>query len=316
MRAGVGALLVLVATLVTAAALAQDEPSQGMTTAELNGAMAGLRSNDAAARAAAADLIGARGYAYRARAVPVLRVVARNDQTWSVRAAAVRALGRLGARRALPEIAKALGDPRSELRTVAAAALWRVPDPVVTPALVSHLQTDTDPVVRQWCAVALGATMDRRATEPLIAALRDASSPVRLDAVRSLARRADPAGLDGIKAFAARQDLNLDERQEALRALLALATDGDAKVDLLAPHVADPNPAMRSFVVELLGETGSQRALALLRRRLPRERTPRLRRAIQAAIAHLQAAPRSRDGARAVPATGDTSVARTTPRQD
>ena len=56
-----------------------------------------------------------------------------------MRAAAGRALGRLGVREAVPDLIAALEDKSPDVRVVAAAALWRLPDPSAVDPLTRHL---------------------------------------------------------------------------------------------------------------------------------------------------------------------------------
>jgi HEAT repeat protein len=112
----------------------------------------------------------------------------------------VSALGRTE----LPQLAHELapladhGDP--EVRVAVAQALGQLADssPATVAALVL-LSRDREDEVRSWATFALAAeSLDGAAgvRDALAARLRDESDDVRVEAVRGLARRGDPAAID------------------------------------------------------------------------------------------------------------------------
>lgn len=242
-------------------------------------------------RASAADLLGSRAMRRRDAVVPLLRRTLRDDRDWRVRASSGRALGRLGARDAVPDLVRALRDPVVEVRVVAAAALWRLPDPAAVPALL-ELLNDRDAAARQWGALALGVTRDRRATQPLIALLGDPERDVRLDAIRSLRRVRDAAAGSALERYAADGARPEDERLEAVAALAAL--DGPAKVDALVRLARHADVAVRTRAIEGLGRVGDALVVPALRERRRAETSPQVRAAIDGAIREIEDRARGR----------------------
>ena len=110
--------------IVLAVAVAASPPAaaQGPLSAEeRDRRLRELAGPDAAARAAAAEVLGRRGAPHRAAITGPLRERLRADPDWRVRASSGRALGRLSSRAAVPDLVRALRDPRVDVRVVAAA---------------------------------------------------------------------------------------------------------------------------------------------------------------------------------------------------
>ncbi|HJL17274.1 MAG TPA: HEAT repeat domain-containing protein [Sandaracinaceae bacterium LLY-WYZ-13_1] len=240
-----------------------------------------LRSADAEARVAAAELLGRRGQRRRDAVVPLLRERLREDDDWRVRASSGRALGRLAARDAVPDLVRALRDPVVDVRVVAAAAIWRLPDPAAVPALLELLR-DRDASARQWGALALGVIRDRRATRPLVTLLDDAEADVRTDAIRSLGRLRDPRAVSPLEAYARDDDHAMDERIEAINALSSLS--GPEKNDALVRLIRHDEARIRARAVQALGRVGDALAIPALRERREAEDVRTVRAAIDRAI--------------------------------
>ena len=274
------ALLLGALCVAPSAALGQE-----LDTEEYTAATRQLAEGAPEARASAADLLGSRASSRRDAVVPLLRRTLREDRDWRVRASSGRALGRLGARDAVPDLVRALRDPVVEVRVVAAAALWRLPDPAAVPALLTLLD-DRDAAARQWGALALGVTRDRRATQPLIALLNDRERDVRLDAIRSLRRIRDAAAGSALERYAADAARSEDERLEAIAALAAL--DGPAKVDALVRLARHADATVRTRAIEGLGRVGDALVVPALRERRRAETSPLVRAAIDAAIREIE----------------------------
>lgn len=271
------------ALLLSVAAFAHAQP---VTSSQLESALEQLSHRDPAVRASAAERLGRRGAAQRDAIVPALRRTLRDDADWRVRASCGRALGRLGAREAVPDLVRALRDPVVDVRVVAAAALWRLPDPAAVPALLELLR-DRDAAARQWGALALGVTRDRRATQPLIGLLDDPERDVRLDVIRSLRRIRDPAAVSALEAFAADAARAQEERLEAVDALAGL--EGPEKVDALVRLARHAHAPLRIRAVEALGRVGDALVVSALRERRRVERAPAVQRAIDQAIREIEA---------------------------
>lgn len=118
------------------------------------------------------------------------------DRSWVIRVRALNYLGRLGPRaeRALPEVAKRLGDSDRDVRAAAQAALKRIqaPAPKVTPALrlpdLIKTLADGDAQARAQAAEKFGLLGDKAksAVPVLIRALADDDKTVRVKLQESL----------------------------------------------------------------------------------------------------------------------------------
>lgn len=274
--------------------------AQQLSDAELAQATRALDSGAPNERASAADLLGRRGYDRRDAIVPLLRRHLRDDQDWHVRASSGRAIGRLAARDAVPDLVHALRDPVVDVRVVAAAAIWRLPDPAAVPALLELLR-DRDASARQWAALALGVIRDRRATRPLLTLLRDPEADVRLDALRSLGRIRDASAGHALEQYAADATHASDERLEAVNSLAAL--DGPQKVDALVRLARHADAEIRTRAVQSLGHVGDALVIPALRERRSAETSGSVRAAIDEAIHAIEerAAGRGTEEHRGVP---------------
>ena len=251
-----------------------------------------LSSEDAQQRVAAADEMGRRGYRYRHEIAALLRPILLKDPVSIVRAAAGRALGRLGAKEAVPELIAALSDDSSDVRVVAAAALWRLPDPAAVPALLVCTE-DKDATVREWCALALGVLGDKQAVPAMIRLLRDEKTAVRLSAIRSLGRIGDRAGIEPLMTYvqSRRPQLASEEVEEIISAIASVRDPAAARalLDLLE---RERSRTYRRLIVVALGQIGDKRALSVLRKLRAREADPALLQALREAIGQLEAGPR------------------------
>jgi HEAT repeat protein len=124
---------------------------------------------------------------------------------WRVRRDAVVALGRTKRVEAIPPLLATLGDfdrqdEDSKVNMCAGTALCEIGEPALVP-LIDALQKQTDHPHdarrRYWVADALGIFGDRRAVEPLIAALADPE--IRAGAAEALGRLGDPQALEPLR---------------------------------------------------------------------------------------------------------------------
>ena len=210
-------------------------------------------------RELAARALGLRG---EPRAVEPLAQLLDDDAS-SVRHAAVRALGQIGGRQAAGLLARRLVD--GDLRTAIAYALAALGDLRASEPLIALLR-DEDADVREAAAESLGALGDPKAVEPLIERLRDEDEMVRWEAAESLGALGDPRAVEPLIAL-----LRDDEvHYAAAQALGALGARGDARVaDPLLALLRDDDWSVRVAAAEVLGATGDPRAvdplIALLR---------------------------------------------------
>jgi HEAT repeat protein len=157
----------------------------------------------------------------------------------AVRAAAVRALGRLGAPGAVEPLLLALDDEDGAVRQAAPTALNTIGDWRAAPWLIEALD---DPAARVPAAYALGRIGSSTAVKPLIERLGDADPEMR---------KAAATALGALNAEA------------AAPALLRLLSDDDEE--------------LRSVAITALGRIDSPRSVAALRRAYGRSHSCRER---------------------------------------
>lgn len=117
--------------------------------------------------------------------LPVLHR-ALSDSNLEVRESTSRVLQWMGDSTSLEPLRKALRDPEGIIRSHAAEALARIGGASQLQALEQVLRNDEDPTVRALTASALGQIGDPAVVPPLVAALDDASVPVRSRAAEAL----------------------------------------------------------------------------------------------------------------------------------
>lgn len=105
----------------------------------------GLKSSDSWTRWEAANALGR---TYNEQTVDLL-VSAYEDSNTSTRQEIVLSLGRIGTPKVIPTLIKALDDEEREVRWRAAMALGWVGDKSAVVALQSHLESETDELVRE-----------------------------------------------------------------------------------------------------------------------------------------------------------------------
>jgi HEAT repeat protein len=253
-----------------------------------------LHAKDPNERAAAANEMGRRGYRFRREIAELLRPLLRTDPDPVVRAAAGRALGRLGVREAVPDLVAALNDASADVRVVAAAALWRLPDPSATAPLLEHVK-DADKAVREWSALALGVIGDKRAVPEMVRLLGDSERSVRLAAVRSLGRIGDPEGLEPVTKYMRAGKRDAEERDEGLAAIVAMKGDrGPALLSLLEGAEGDPDQQVR--VIVALGKVGTSQVLPALRKKATGGGPGEVRDAANKAIAEIAGRAKNEKG--------------------
>ena len=169
------------------------------------------------------------------------------DPDAAVRVEALESLSRLDDATASRAARRRLSDSDSAVRIVALAVLTRaggLPDVA--------LLADEDPTVRSQAA-ALLLDHHSEARETLVRTARDASSEVRVGALRGIAA-ARTRGTYSI-AIEALDDPDATVRAEALRAIAAAAPE-DAVVPLIEA-LADDDPRVRIAAVDGLAEVGA-----------------------------------------------------------
>jgi HEAT repeat protein len=285
------------------AAEAADKGARGEQA--FQAALARLESPQAAERVSAADELGKRGYRFRQQISGALRPLLSNDPEAAVRAAAGRALGRLGSREAVPQLVAALDDRSVEVRVVAAAALWRLPDPSAVPSLLKRAD-DADKAVREWSALALGVVADARAVPVLARLLNDPERAVRLAAVRSLGRVGHASALPSLVQYPKTGARDDEEKDEVVNSIVTIVSPERVAALTRLLEGAKTDPRQRVRVAMALGKVGDTSAVPTLRK-LSKDGTAAVRDAAKEALAALQA--RSQEQAARPAKKGDALAA-------
>jgi HEAT repeat protein len=172
-------------------------------------------------------------------------VTALADPSAIVRHHAAMTLGRLGDRRAVPELIETAkdSDQQSLLYSNAAAYLNTIKDPESVPPLISLL-SNPKPPVRATAARALGYLKDERAFAQLLVTLKDDSPVVRAAAAAALGQLKAAPALEPLLSL-----LKDDETDVQLAAAEGLGRLGDKRAldplaALLAEETALPRPAL------------------------------------------------------------------------
>ncbi len=258
----------------------------GQNEEAFRAALERLKSPNTSERATAADEMGRRGYRLRHEIAAVLRPLLKSDPEPLVRAAAGRALGRLGVREAVPDLIAALEDKNPDVRVVAAAALWRLPDPSAVDPLIRHL-SDSEPAVREWAVQALGVIREPRVTPDVIRLLSDPVRAVRVSAVLSLGRIGDPAGLEPLVQYLGKAERDEEEKTEVTNAIASIKSPQKIEVLFKLLAASGQDKAQRLRLIAALGLVGNQDSIAKLRPYAASGLPPSVRKATNEAIASI-----------------------------
>lgn len=160
-----------------------------------------LSSRHPLEREVGADILGQLGfndsYPFKSASVPRLRRLVREDENAEVAAAALHALGFLGAWQALVRVGKMADHPDRRIRLALAQALATPDDPCPQEVidLLVRLTRDRSGDVRDWACFALGRQCSADSTairDALADRIQDRHRDCREEAILGLARRRDP----------------------------------------------------------------------------------------------------------------------------
>ena len=160
-----------------------------------------LSSRRLVEREVGADVLGQLGfndsYPFKAASIPKLRRLIREDEDPDVAAAALHALGWLGAWQALVRTGKIADHPDARVRLALAQALATPDDPCPQEVidLLVRLTRDRNGDVRDWACFALGTQCSADSTairDALADRIQDRHRDCREEAILGLARRRDP----------------------------------------------------------------------------------------------------------------------------
>jgi HEAT repeat protein len=168
------------------------------------------------------------------------------------------ALGRIGDRRAVPALLKAVDDAATggsradpETQVYAVWALGVIGDPEAVPRLVTLARSD-DPGLRKAAVHALGAFPGEASREALVTALSDPVTDVRWNAAVALARRRDRAAVPVLLAMMDRRELAQvpgltdDQRAQAMvQAVEAAAVLRVPSLDEAIRRLRDGDPDLK-----------------------------------------------------------------------
>jgi hypothetical protein len=166
------------------------------------------------------------------------------DPDFSLRLAAVFALGQMQAKEQVPEIVKLLKDSDSVVRSAAADALGQMQAKEQAPEVVRLLK-DSNPYVRNAAAHALGQMRAKEEVPELIALLKDSDANVRSAAAEALVVMG-PSPKEIIAGLAGGYYARRVEEQSEVRFLCYFLTGGDPSVTLILKRVMfneDQQPA-------------------------------------------------------------------------
>ncbi len=175
------------------------------------------------------------------------------DKSREKRWAAVAALGKTGAPEAIPILVSCLADSDYNVATSAVQVLYNIGEPAVEPLI--KLVNDEDALGRGYAAEILGRLNDRRAVEPLKAALKDYTMLV--PAAMALGRMKETGAIDEL-IFALEHSVGRYDRfliKDAIRNL------GKGVSEKIFAHLQSDDPEIRRVVVEALASIGDTRAL-------------------------------------------------------
>jgi HEAT repeat protein len=225
-------------------------------------------------------------------AVVVLSDAVKQSSDPGLRLAALKGLGRIGNRDALPLLKQALTKGRAFERVMAAESLLLMGDNSGLPLLRATLNNHSDGNAQAMAAVALGYAHDPTSLPMLRQALTDQNIDVRLGAAAALTHYNDAGGIAYLRGAIRDQDqvtrrhaaelfddiafdaghpilvdaLSSSDAEVQLAAVKTLGTGGgDPEVELLGALLRDnKDPITRADIAWSLGRIGSPNGIEML----------------------------------------------------
>lgn len=233
-----------------ARALAQIERTQA-----LEFLLAALHDNDGWVRYFAARSIGQQG---NSEALEAIHQLAQSDPASFVRIAAMEALGQIGSSQVVPMLVPFLDGHDPDLTRAALQALGMIRHPEALPPL-EHILRVSGPA-RRIDLMQILAKRGGADSIPLLqqAASADSNEGVAQAAIEALAQNGSEAAIAALLGL-----LTNPERREI--AITALAHLNEARIPLIASGLSEPNPAIRSAVIEVLLRMKRPRASEYIR---------------------------------------------------
>jgi len=240
---------------------------------------------------AAAAIIGALGTRVRGSIeddVGFLSAVLASE-TSLVRRTALEALSSIGSALGVEAVAFALTDEEREVQLVAVRALGRLRAADGSAAGIAQLlelvgRAEEDEELAAAAVRALGDAMDPRALGVLRPIARAGTPMVAVAAVEALATMGDPRRIDSLTAA-----LSHSDSEVVKAALRAIAGERDVRVAAHIGACLDHQAwDVRRLAADLLGQTGGETAIELLRAKLANEDEPLVKDAVHRALIEIE----------------------------
>jgi HEAT repeat protein len=196
-----------------------------------------------------------------AEARPVVRIASQSPHA-SVRIAAWQALAGMGDRESIPDLAKAACATDPVERDTARESLVLLHGQGLSEAMVAQIKK-ADPASKVELLRAIGARGDKGATEVLLQNAADGPEPVRLAALASLAKLADPQALAPLLQLASKSPSNAarDLLSKALYAACHASPDKERASTLVIDACNRSAPDALRLILPLLAALGTSAGL-------------------------------------------------------
>jgi HEAT repeat protein len=240
---------------------------------------------------AAAAIIGALGTRVRGSIeddVAFLSAVLASE-TSLVRRTALEALAAIGSALGVEAVAFALTDEEREVQLVAVRALGRLRASDGSAAGIAQLlelvgRSEEDEELAAAAVRALGDAKDPRALGVLRPIARTGTPMVAVAAVEALSTMGDPRRVDSLTAA-----LSHSDSEVVKAALRAIAGERDVRVAAHIGACLDHQAwDVRRLAADLLGQTGGETAIELLRAKLANEAEPLVKDAVHRALIEIE----------------------------